>query len=593
VFGLVVFATFVDPRPYFVTDIDAEQDYYYNARLILSGLPTTVHHPGTPVQYLTSALLALNGEGLEVVQRFFNSAYIVTAVLTSLAFLGFGALVGRGASPGVVALALTTILAWPPVPTYLTMLGIDSFIVAAGLPTIALFWHTLEHGGRPRRVLLALGGAGIGLCLAIKMSFLPVAVALSAGYLIWAIRSAPPGTDGILPTIRRLTPVVAGGVVGYLLAIAPVLERIGVIWEFTLKRPDVQPAGGSLWGDFGSAMRLVVDAAPGWTLLLAATLVVSVAALARPAARPPKAGSAPKADLDFVAAAVFLGLMAAGFFYTTSASTTIMPESEPGIRLRNITPTALAMPFAVLFAWALAARRSPDQRPHRRQVEVLLFGTAAVVVLSVFTRYLGARHDFVEQRLRRIAATETRLAQLAPPSARIAFWTESSQDYLGAASFHFWGNYRYANHAYDRLLLDWFPRYTLLRLRNIRRMPDTPTGPAPDPPPSRYGWIGEVVRKLTTGRPHYSTFPGALAGEGSTGPVKVLAMPEVELHEMGKMSEAEVAAKLHRVLGAASPWREDIGGVTWLLFNTVPRGVEARITAAGLADPGSEDAWKH
>ena len=51
VIGYVGYLTFVAQRPYYVTPIDSEQDYYYNARLIAAGLPGSTHHPGTPIQY--------------------------------------------------------------------------------------------------------------------------------------------------------------------------------------------------------------------------------------------------------------------------------------------------------------------------------------------------------------------------------------------------------------------------------------------------------------------------------------------------------------------------------------------------------------
>jgi hypothetical protein len=562
VIALACYVTFIDPRPYYVTEIDAEQDYYYNAKLILSGLPTTVHHPGTPVQYLASMLLAINGQGLEVVQRFFNSAYLTIAVLTALALLAFGALVGRRSSAGMMAIAFALILAWPSVLTYLTFLGADSFIVAVGIPTLALFWRSLERRERPEYPLLVLGGAGIGVCLAVKMSFVPVAVALLAGYATRAIRSA----QG-----RPLAVVGAGAFAGYLIAIAPVLDRVGVIWFRTASRPDVVPAGGSLRAEWSSSMGLLAERAPGWLLLFGAAFVVVIALLVRRGAfRPVVRDPTTPADFDFVAGVVFLGLMLLGFGYTAAAATTITPGAEAGIRLRNITPSVLMAPFLVLIAERLTADR-PRGRASPPFRELLLVGVGALAVLWSFSGFLRARRDFVEQHRRRIAITEARLASLAP-TGRIAYWTESSQDYLGEPAFHFWGSYRYANQAYDGLLLRWFPRYTLLRLRNMGRTYQQATASESTSSSSRYGRLGDLywrIRKsLTTDRPHYSSFPGLLAGEGTTGPITAVAFPEEELNEIQDMGEGELVARLHRALGVLPPSRENVAGVSWLLFKT-------------------------
>jgi hypothetical protein len=435
------------------------------------------------------------------------------------------------------------------------------------LPTCALFWRSLERRERPEYALLALGGAGIGLCLAVKMSFVPVAIALLAGYATAAVRSA---------RARPLVAVVAGAFGGYLVSIAPVLDRVGAIWFRTASRPDVVPTGGSLWTGWLSSMGLLAERAPGWLLLFGTSLVLLIALLARRAgsARPAIDDPSLLPDFDFVAGGVFLGLMLLGFGYTAAAATTITPGAEAGIRLRNITPTLLAAPFLVLYAERLAANRRGGRATPRSR-DLLLVGVAAVVVLWTFTGFLRVRHAFITQHRQRIAITEARLASLAP-TGRIAYWTESSQDYVGEPAFHFWGNYRYANQAYDGLLLQWFPRYTLLRLRNMGRTYQEAAAPASTSSASRYGRLGDLywsIRKsLTTDRPHYSSFPGLLAGEGATGPITAVAFPQEELNEIGDMSEGELVARLHRALGVLPPSKEDVAGVPWLLFKTEAGG---------------------
>ena len=158
VLGFVCYTTFVAPRPYYVTDIDSEQDYYYNARLAASHLPLTVHHPGTPLHELGRVILAVVGDRLDRTQQFFDVAYLTTALATAIAIAVFIRLVMSREPFGVSLLTLACVVAWPPFLTYLSNFGADSFIVAAGLPTLACFWVSLSQPvGHARKALIFCG----------------------------------------------------------------------------------------------------------------------------------------------------------------------------------------------------------------------------------------------------------------------------------------------------------------------------------------------------------------------------------------------------------------------------------------------------
>ncbi len=67
-----------DPRPYYVTEMDIEQDYYYAAQVLYYAAQVlldteelrSVHHPGVPVYALGSALLATVGNDPATAQSF-------------------------------------------------------------------------------------------------------------------------------------------------------------------------------------------------------------------------------------------------------------------------------------------------------------------------------------------------------------------------------------------------------------------------------------------------------------------------------------------------------------------------------------------
>jgi hypothetical protein len=273
-----------------------------------------------------------------------------------------------------------------------------------------------------------------------------------------------------------------------------------------------------------------------------------------------------------MAAGAFVGLMLLALLYTAAASTTISPGSAAGVRWRNMSPVALVVPMLILFAArARASRRRSGDSPHRARAPIAGVAVALVIAVSAMAAHLGERDRFITSHQRRVTATQDRLAELASGRGRVAFWTESSQDYLGAQSFHFWGNYRYANHAYDQQLASWFPRYTFLRLRNFPGVSGADTaGDSAGTTRSRYGPLGEwywnVRHTLLVDRPHYTSFQGVVAGKGVEGTVGLLALPAEELPELKGENDAARLATLTQRFATDSVWTEAIAGVPWILL---------------------------
>jgi hypothetical protein len=597
VLSYVGYTALAAPRPYYMTPIDSEQDYYYNARLIAAGLPGTVHHPGTPVYYLGRVLLAASGDELAGVQRFFTLGYLVAGLLTAGAILAWGALVLRRYPWGIAALALALLLGWMPYLTYLSFFGADSFIVAVGLPTLALFWRAWEDRAPPRWTM-PLAGVGIGLCLAVKMSFLPLVLALVAAYACHLL--LPPGRrsvdrQGAGPVrrlVRGLAPAALGAATAYAIAIGPVMSRVPLIWYNTLTRPDAFPQDTRLDLAFGNTLTILARARPLWLMLLGAVALLAIVGVVQRVRSPVGRDLAAVADedgpFDLRAAGVLLALLLAAFFYTGAAAVPITPGAEPGIHLRNMSPVALALPFLPLYAYRAWWPWSAD--PGRSgPTQLLLTALALIVLVPGVGTQLRDRARFVAGHARVIAATKARLARLATPGARIAFWTESSQDYAGEASFHFWGNYRYANHHFDPLLLRWFPDYTLLRLRNIRRMLDDSLPTPPVIVASRYGRLGDLYwamrRRLFSDREHYSRLGGMLAG-GDTVAITALAFPTEELDELPSMTATELQARVEHWFGPSTMTRESVGGIDWL-FYTFSGPERTRLTLHPRAERGS------
>jgi hypothetical protein len=573
VMGLVYYLTFVAPRPYFMSSMDSEQDYYYNARLIAAGLPVSTHHPGTPIQYLGYLLLLTAGDGLQSTQQFFTLSYVVIAVLTGAGLLATCALILRRYPPGVTTLALAVTLAWAPFLSYLNFFNADSFIVAAGLPTVALFWRAME-GSSPPRWVLVTGGAGIGLCLAIKMSFVPLAVALLAGYgahALLTIRREGVGgrTAGTLGRMRRaLAPLFLGGAVAYAVATAPVIARVPGIWYRTLTRPDTAPQGGGVLSEFGKTLGLIARAEPLWLLVVGVAAAVAVVGFGRALRRRGLAGAAspaPDLQFDLISSGLFLVLLLAAFIYTGAAAVPITPGAELGVHLRNMSPVALGAPFLILYGYESYRSRRPAGRPETWWTQGILAAIGVAVVVMSAGPHLRERRQFIAQHRATIEATEHKLASMARGAGRIAFWTEASEDFMGEASFHLWGNYRYANQAFDSVLLRWFPDYTLFRLRYAGHL----ALDSLETSGSRYGRIGDLYwairRWVFQDREDYSRLGPVIAG-GDSVAISAIAFPEDEMSKLEPMSEAELSARVGQWFGVPRVSRESVGGVPWLFF---------------------------
>lgn len=575
--GFVCYTTFAEPRPYYVTDIDAEQDYYYNARMAAQHLPLSVHHPGTPVQELGRLVLAAAGSGLDHTQRFMNVIYLIAALASAIAIATFIRLVVRDEPFGVSLLAVACVLGWPPFLTYLNNFGSDTFIVPVGLPALAWFWASLSQPiGRTRRSLI-MSGLWLGVCLAVKMTFVPVAAAIGATALLRAwLRSSrdQPWLRRARAGLRGIAPLVGSMLLTYLIATAPIWRRLALVWRQTFQRPDVSPHGGGFLGDVVTTLRVVVTGnlllamvAGAVVLLVAGVVLVEIR---RSAGGPGSANGGGEDEFDYVAGGVLLGILALGFVYTSAASAGIvMDYSEPGIQLRNISPTALFIPFGLACCSRWLRTRRADQAALEPWLQLALVAIAIAVVTLPVARYLGFRREFIHERMRRIEETRLRVDRLAEGSRRVAFWTGSDQDYLGAASFHFWGNYRYANNHFDRQVLAAFPTYAFLRLRNIERQ-NKPAGPPS--PPSRYGKIGEFYRSLFRDRPYYRDLGGFYTGEAEGIQLAAMAFPDRELQEVPSMSLDDFEALVRRGFGSARLRKERIAGIDWIFLEVARPG---------------------
>lgn len=477
------------PRPYFVYEMDAEPDYYYNSKLILTGhWPRGIHHPGTPVYYLGALLMRVSGSSLAATPMFFGLAHLSAGLAFFLALAFFRRRMGNVGTITAIA-ALAAILAWPTVYTYTDFFAADSFVMPLALVTVVLVRAVLRGEVDRTAAALVAAGAGTGACLAVKMSAVPVAVASAAALAAWRVLGRPnerPGARSRAPLIAYF----ASAFVTYVLLIAPVLDRILENWIGTFSRPDARPPTAGLLRGLRDGLAFLA----GWNALLTVGIVAAGAGFVIAIGRLVRRSGTWDAARHWIPEAVLVGVMALGFLYGVSASADVSLAStdpgmspdgpEPGVHFRNVAPAAAALPLLVLFV----LEHAPSERLERNRRlarAIAIFAVAALTVTVV--GHARRRATFIATRVQAIRQTRAALEGRAQSPARLAFWTGPSTDLLGEASFHFWGNYRYAEDGFDRELLEAFPRLTFFRgMREMRighigpeRVGDAKPGQAP------------------------------------------------------------------------------------------------------------------
>ena len=161
-----------------------DPDYVYllsSQRVALGKLPLHVDHPGTPVQMFGAIVLrALSSTDQQIAAT--PEFYLMTlswliVTIAALLLWRFGAAVqASGTAPEAVLIAQALPLLTPGI-TLENLMRFDPepFILSAGL---ALSWLIARDEGKPGWLAPAAAGCIAGLGVALKLNFLPVAIAL-------------------------------------------------------------------------------------------------------------------------------------------------------------------------------------------------------------------------------------------------------------------------------------------------------------------------------------------------------------------------------------------------------------------------------
>jgi len=573
--------TFVLPRPFYVLSNDYDNGHYYNVRALYEGLPIhNVEHPGTPVFLLGRLAMTPSTADPANVGEFLSRMYLIAGVATCAALSLFCWLVIRPFPAPVAALSLSTLVAWPAFLVHLNTFCTESFVLGAGLAALAGLWLVLEAFPTPRIRDLAFAGAAGGVALSVKLSFLPFVGAMAFAVMISVVRSQPPATA----RVRGIFVFLVSLATSFLVAVLPVAHRLGETILGTLHRPDVTP-GSSIPGALAPVIRILLAEQPIFAALFATSMLLTIAIVVHGASRRARERAKAGVGFDGLGSLCFLLPVSGAFIYALVCAAGEMPAYDSiGHSLRNASPAALVVPFAILCFHRLVVPDLPALlRPNQVVSRLVVLGAITLAATSV-SWHLSSREEMILERSRIVAETRARFEELRQASGPVAFWDGSPGWRLGEASFHFWGNYRYAEGVFSRELRRVLPGMTWLHLRNIRHLygdgsaapPASETSSRARRPTALHG----LRSRWTTFKSRFPVFPKArrelYAGESEGLVPRLLAFPErearLEVYDRLGLSRGELHAWLQARLGPLELRTEMIGGTEWLLFERIADG---------------------
>ncbi|MFZ5587059.1 MAG: hypothetical protein ACOZHQ_14160 [Thermodesulfobacteriota bacterium] len=467
------YATFLSPRgPLAFAITDDEPAIYYNAKLWLDNRPFShVVHPDLPLFYLGALALKFVGRDLSLAPAWVDIHLGLAAVLTCLALWWLARALRPGLPPVLIAAGLGLLLWCPSLLRYLQLYAAESFNLALGLPALTLFWLACRLDQPPQKTILLLAGCGalLGLCVAVKLTYLMYVVGFGAGAFI-RVMGLPLGLGRRLLALAGLAASILAPALAFMApvlgALLPVLgEAKGVAPHWPLNLEKLRQLYPPLfWVTALGAIACLAHLARGlWR------------ALRRPA-RPAQAsaGQAEPADplweRDWPALSAMLLAGAGGMLYALMLVTTSHWDlSHPQHLLRYISPYVICAPFCLAAIHSWLSRWRPLDRALRWPP---LEGLAALAILALVLAgtwdYAAYRRDFLDKFAAQNQADLAGLTQATKDfQGPWVIWDDSSSVLFGLPSFHLWGNYMFAANAYDAQLRQAYPHLRWLHLRSL------------------------------------------------------------------------------------------------------------------------------
>lgn len=470
-----IYFVFISPRPYYVTNSDAETDYYYNAKLIHRGFPPAMSlHPGVVIYSLYAQLLKISGDDIAHAQTFFSLSHLVAAFFNIAALLFFAEKILARRSFGVAFFSIASLIALPPFLSYLDYTASDAFILAFVLPTLTLFWHAIKNNDTSWKIVFLLA-FGSGLCFALKSNLLLVIVPLCLAWSVFLfLRSGH-----TFVTYKKLSAFLGIGATSFLYFIAPAYQQLTEVANNILHRPElrvglISTLANGLWN-----MVLSIGASPFIGFVIAGSLVMLVWTVWHVISsfvwRDKKIN---EEKMFWWPATVFLVMAAGLLIYSASfwARDFLIAQLKPGIHsyydrgiaVRWSYQSFLILPFIFDYAYLFFKKSGWLES---RAVNVVLLFCGSALILSSIIPYARFRENFLAYTSQEVVAIDKEITrQLPVKNAYFAWYTSNPNALYPMASFHLWGNHRYTYNTFDDEVIKISPRGTFFHYRELERL---------------------------------------------------------------------------------------------------------------------------
>lgn len=554
-----VLVTFIMPRPYFIQPADLEQDYYYGSMLVNDGFPPFgIHHPGTPIYELGALIMKISGNEIENAQTFFNISYFIIALANTVALFIFSKTPEVKKAKGFGVMALLLVVSLPGWLSYSHTFGADSFLIPVTLIMLSIFWISLDLPFKQRLVAWIGVGFLAGFGLAIKLTVLPVWIAVLIGSILFALltqKKEKTKHKGIWIQYL-LIPIISA--VSFILFILPTFARLPQIFINFFQRDEIKiDISLTVIKNILALLSTAPYLIPVFILMvIIGSAVIGLTIYSIVKAIKTKQTLDPKTlakGLLLVILFVCLGYSILGI--TILETDQITELFDPGVTLRNSIPASLLLPFGIIFIAGFINRK----QKFVWQKEWVAAALGLLIFSAAWSGYLNHREKFINYEEQIITSTTNAIRSITTTNTRVAVWDGSPGNLYGEASFHFWGNYTYAREFYDTELLSYFPNLTFLKLRDVHDLSSYSNEAASAP-----GWL--TLWKRLFPSPYYIP-PNSemIMGENREEPISAIAVPESEIYREGTTLD-ELSQLVTQRFGSYQVVERNIDNENWIIF---------------------------
>jgi hypothetical protein len=264
-----IYKVFILPRPFWIFYYDPQMLYFYGGLSLTAGrAPYAVDTPGIPVHLLSALLVSITGRSPLLVERFLCAAYVLTLLMLIASAVLLARTLLRGLPIALQAVAIGTYFLCSQAFEYLTVWSPETLYFVCGAIALAALWSELEREYEWRRTFAT--GAAIGLCVALKFTFLAWVPAYLCALAIRRRRI----------DVRAYAVAIGGMAAAFLVATIVVAREYPYMLSFLWKISARSGAYGS-----GSAslpdLDTVVMSAKLWHLWFGAATLLAIAAVWR------------------------------------------------------------------------------------------------------------------------------------------------------------------------------------------------------------------------------------------------------------------------------------------------------------------------